>query len=319
MNTVFDPSILFISDNFWKEHYKDCQKQLLDYIRFIKEHKFTKVYLTLELQKFFWEPPTPHPWRRDKTSISDGLIEQYYELFKIIETIPQNELHCDIKPELKFSINNIKIFECFLKLLHQVIHSNEIFYLCLGLENQYNDYCIKCDCHLNNKELKPICITNSSKWLCHLNPNDLLIIKEARLKKLTNKVIKNKNKVINTDVSGTGTHKSIWKKKITKLTDIPDCSARKLFKLLVDTGYVKSIKFLDFPANKLPAVDPPFLKIINTSVKVDSYVINCMFMGKGKIGNSQNITINFIENMGKEFREVFLDNKIKIDDLEKLF
>ena len=67
--TIFDPSVLFISDEDWKDDLKrdEFLEHLIENIDIIDKYKFTMIYWSDELEEFFWLDPLL-PWRRDRST-----------------------------------------------------------------------------------------------------------------------------------------------------------------------------------------------------------------------------------------------------------
>ncbi len=185
--TVFEPSILWISENEWNDSKirDDFIDHLLNNLGFIHDYKITKIYWTESLEESLWTSQLP-PWRLDR-DWRLKIVPQLNRLFsKNIEYINDMENTCEVEPNLCCSFNKDDIINNFLKLMHRVIINRQEIYLCLGLENQKDTYNFYCKCH--NLKCKPQLIKRASEWFSYVDllkdywPRDIkdtYLLKEA--------------------------------------------------------------------------------------------------------------------------------------------
>lgn len=235
MNTVLDPSILFISNEDWK--IEEVRDEFLEHCYDILgkiDEKNIKIYWSENLDYYLLESPQIPPWRFEKDWGNQITPILYRLLNSNIESLEFKKEWdvCKVNPSLKHSYNKEEIHNCFLKLMHEIIDRNEQIYLCLSKDNIEEQYSFKCDCHPN--ELKPSIVRNNSEWIKYINveeeywpinKDDFLKFEQAleivRLLKYPKKSFRYKYKFSNTF------KKSILKEDLHK-SDILEKIAKRL-------------------------------------------------------------------------------------------
>ncbi len=155
MNTILDPTILFISETDWyvEENRDDFLDHLRDNLKNIDEYSLTKIYWNDDLEYYLWASPQIPPWRTGR-DWKIPLVPIIYALLnknKILLDFSDDWSPCSVSPDInKCHIENIN--DCFLKLLHEIINREEDIFLCVGIKNKLsnnNKYSFSCNCHLN--------------------------------------------------------------------------------------------------------------------------------------------------------------------------
>lgn len=114
--------------------------------------------------------------------------------------------------------------------------------------------------------------------------------------------------------SGTGTHSSMWGRRIETINDVPDFE-RNLLKKMIQTEYVKSITFLAFEKN-WSSVETPMIVVNNISTTENSDIMLCTIRGKGSKQHCQDIRIELIK--GGNSLASLCDNVISSEKLDAL-
>ena len=175
MNTIFDPSILFMSTaDDWKNPKKRDEfiKYLLDNLKCITEYCITQVYWTDELEEFLWNHPKLPPWRFDivwKYQIIPQIYKFFSKCMKRIENF-EEAITCAIQPLLSCICSEVEIHNSFLRLMHFLIKQEENVYFCAATKNRLpgnQRYTFYCECHSNR--LKPLLICNPESWFNHID------------------------------------------------------------------------------------------------------------------------------------------------------
>lgn len=169
MNTILDPSVLFMSDRDWRERQEEALCHLQGHLESIGSHGVTRVWWADELEELLWSDP-PLPWRRDGVRNNQIVPQLYALLTNCIEPIDEMEmmeaLACMVEPRLKCECHRGgQILEVFLRLVHCIVGRGKNTYFCIGLDNQSSDHhTFHCDCH--SFRLKPTIIGTPEEW-CH--------------------------------------------------------------------------------------------------------------------------------------------------------
>ncbi|MBP2657801.1 MAG: hypothetical protein H6Q69_833 [Firmicutes bacterium] len=173
MNAVFDPSILFISDQDWFDGSKKdfFLKYLLDNLTIINKFKISKIYWTEDLNVLLWSSPNVPPWRID-TDTRNSLVPIIYRLFPDCTIDVQNSVTeaCLIQPELRCKCCKCEVDTSFMQMMHSLITRDEDVYFCVGQNNIMKDgtnYIFYCNCHATT--LTPLIISNHLHWLRHID------------------------------------------------------------------------------------------------------------------------------------------------------
>lgn len=175
MNAVLDPSILFISTSEWvieekRDMFLDKLYTLLDVISKMPD---VQIYWDDFLESYLWEYPQLPPWRVDK-DWKNTIVPTLHKLFnKNINLIEykNNWNPCKVTPEIIYKYDNYKVYECFLKLMHEIIDMNENIFLCLSSENSASEYIFNCNCHENY--INPILIKKEEDFLRNMEIENL--------------------------------------------------------------------------------------------------------------------------------------------------
>jgi len=169
MNTVFDPSILFISEEDWQNPEKRdfFLEHLLAHLENITEHHITQIYWTDELEELLWTHPQLPPWRLDR-DWQLKIVPILYDLFAkcriILEDLEEESL-CTMQPPLKTRYDVGEIHDSFLKLMHFLLALEENVYFCVGIDNQLSgdkSYEFHSDTH--EFILRPVLINKPDEW-----------------------------------------------------------------------------------------------------------------------------------------------------------
>ena len=176
MNTVFDPSILFMSTvDDWQNPEKrdEFLKYLLDNLKCITEYRITKIYWTDELEESLWNNPKLPPWRQDIVWKNQIVPQIYYRFYsKCIKRIGNFDetITCEMQPLLKCICSEVEIHNSFLRLMHFLIKRAENVYFCTAIKNRLQgkqSYNFCCDCH--SYRLNPLLICSPESWLKYID------------------------------------------------------------------------------------------------------------------------------------------------------
>ena len=173
MNTVFDTSLLFISDTDWQDEIKrdNFLSNLFQNLEYIKEYDICKIYWSNELEERFWHSPQLQPWR-SYPNYKYQIIPTLYNKFKTIKSIldiPKELEESQVEPSMQHNYDNQEIDSEFMRLLHKIITQEEEIYLCLSKENQAESYEFSCQCH--SYKLLPELIKEPDNWLKEVDIN----------------------------------------------------------------------------------------------------------------------------------------------------
>lgn len=169
INTVFEPSMLFIHEDDWNDEVvrDDFLSHLEKHLMFISEYKVTKIYWNDELESYLWSYPQRPPWRLSR-DWSNPLVLILYRLFsRNIILLPyfQVQNSCSITPDLNDAYNR-NILVAFLKIVHELIHREQKFILCLGIKNKsFSDRDFLCTCNCFGTSLSPEIVYDPNDWL----------------------------------------------------------------------------------------------------------------------------------------------------------
>ncbi len=172
MNTVIEPSLLFISEEKWYDLEKrdEFLEHLLNHLENITTYSITKIYWSDDLEEMIWNHPQLPPWRTDR-DWKLQIVPVIYELFSKCRIIIQDietDKDCSIIPPFK-EICKDEIYELFISLLHFIIKAQENIFLCVGIDNRLQNnekYLLKSDS--TDRSLKPFLINNPDDWLQHV-------------------------------------------------------------------------------------------------------------------------------------------------------
>ncbi|MDM8556101.1 hypothetical protein QUF75_15360 [Desulfococcaceae bacterium HSG7] len=172
MNTVIEPSLLFISEEKWYDLEKrdEFLEHLLNHLENITTYNITKIYWSDDLEEMIWNHPQLPPWRTDR-DWKLQIVPVIYELFSKCRIIIQDietDTDCSIIPPFK-EICKDEIYELFINLLHFIIKLQENIFLCVGIDNRLQNnakYLLKSDS--TDQSLKPFLINNPDDWLQHV-------------------------------------------------------------------------------------------------------------------------------------------------------
>ncbi len=171
MNVIFEPSLLFISDENWKDEEKQdlFLEHLINHLEMIDRFDICKVWWTDELQTILIGNPNMHPWYGSdlRNPIIVAISQKFYNR---VDIISEADTECQVNPNLIITYTNQFANDHFLKLVHTLIEDGYNFYLCVGIENRLtspNQYSFFCKCHQNT--LNPILINSATNWFLYLD------------------------------------------------------------------------------------------------------------------------------------------------------
>lgn len=178
MYTVFDPSMLWISETDWQDEEKRLQflDHLLQNLTYIDDYRITRIYWTETFEHLLWSAPQLPPWRKSrdwKIKIIPVINRRLQRNLKWIKC--PGDLHeCKVEPAMTYSYGKTEINTHFMELMHLMIIQKENVYLCLGVENQLpqntNGYIFSCQCH--QKQIIPLLINVPDDWLKFVDLED---------------------------------------------------------------------------------------------------------------------------------------------------
>lgn len=173
MNTIFDPSLLFISKENWynPEKRDDFLEHLQSHLENITDYHVTQIYWTDDLEEMIWNHPQLPPWRKDR-DWSLKIVPMIYELFSkcrvILEDI-EADTNCSVTPPLR-EICNGEIHEPFIHLLHFIVKLQENVFFAVGTDNRLkNDEKYVFESNSANQKSEPVLINNSDDWLKYID------------------------------------------------------------------------------------------------------------------------------------------------------
>lgn len=168
MHSVFEPSVLFISENDWKNevHRDRFLNRLLDNLKAVDECQITKIYWTSELECHLWNPPLMPPWRKDR-DFKLQMVPIIYKNFsnKCVFLDGDNlSIAATASPLMSAIEGGEEKLQSFLKLMHEIIHRSEEVCLCLGKKNDaLNEVVFSCAC--SGSQIRPRLIKSILDWL----------------------------------------------------------------------------------------------------------------------------------------------------------
>lgn len=174
MNSILEPSILFISEEEWRNITKRDAflEHFLKHLDTISTYSITKIYWTDALEQLLINHVYSPPWVSD-TNWSNQFFPIFYKNFSSIKLIVDSELNwnaCQSNPSLSCPNLNTEILERFLELAHCLINKKEKVYLCLSFDKKKTNcstYRFYCNCHDNN--LEPTIISDPNDWFNHID------------------------------------------------------------------------------------------------------------------------------------------------------
>lgn len=174
MNSILDPSILFISEDEWRNVTKRDKflEHFINHLEIINSYSLTKIYWTDALEELLLHHINSQPWVSD-TNWRNKFFPVFYNKFTRVRLIIDSESSwnaCQSNPMLSCPHIKTEILERFLELAHFLIDKNEKVYFCLSFDKQKincSTYCFSCNCHDNH--LEPISIFAPNDWLDHID------------------------------------------------------------------------------------------------------------------------------------------------------
>jgi hypothetical protein len=173
MNAVFEPSLMFISDEDWyvAEKRDAFLQHFSDHLECIDVYDICQILWTEEFDILMWETPQMHPWQQEYWAA----MQIIPNLYKILNNRTNYDFYCEeksanVSPKLQNEIITNNANEIFLKLVHTLIAFEEDFYLCVGSQNKLSanqKYHFSCDCHKNL--LIPVLHNSAVDWFPCIN------------------------------------------------------------------------------------------------------------------------------------------------------
>jgi hypothetical protein len=174
MNSILEPSILFISEEEWRDTTKRDAflEHFLGHLEVISNYSITKVYWTDALEELLINHIYSPPWVSD-ANWSNQFFPILYNRFNPVKVLIESELNlnaCQSSPVLSCPHLKEEVLERFLELVHSLIDENEKVYFCLNFDKQrasHSTYIFSCSCH--NNRLEPTVIFDSDDWFNHID------------------------------------------------------------------------------------------------------------------------------------------------------
>lgn len=173
MNTVFDPTILFITESEW--HNSEKRDGFLDHLsqnlKYIYDFSITKVYWTNELEELLWNDPCFPPWRKE-IDWKNKIVPVFYNRLqscRVFVNLSTSIIGCSVRPQITFKSCKLEASYLFMRLMNHVLTSGEEIFLCVGIENQLlgnQKYIFFNEC--NSHQLVPELINVPEDWLKHV-------------------------------------------------------------------------------------------------------------------------------------------------------
>lgn len=172
MNAVFEPSLLFISQEDWLDEDRklDFLELLLCHLDNIDKYDICKILWTEKLQVSLFEQPDKHPWLgADTKELLVPII--YKKFFFRQEIISSHATISQMTPSLLESFFDNQVFDNFLKLVHTLVDDKTSFYFCRGLNGELAaaDCFFECEC---GNTLKPPHLITCNDWFQYIKPVD---------------------------------------------------------------------------------------------------------------------------------------------------
>lgn len=180
MNVVFEPTLLFITEDNWNDIQKQdlFLEQLLCHLETVDKYDICEINWSDELQLNLVEQPEIHPWFQ--SDLRNPLIATIHQKLYSRQTfLPSSDIECTIEPPLLSEFPETDVNSNFKKLLHSLIEFEETFYLCVGSENisQTGSYTMNCLCH---SSYSPVIINTCKDWLSLLDVVELFYPQNTR-------------------------------------------------------------------------------------------------------------------------------------------
>lgn len=319
---LIEPTCLAFKLAVSNKDFSDSNNELLEFKNFIKElqdlfkgleENRLKIAITKELRDIYL------------SSIPISVYDAKHPIHKLAIEVYTSKLMNSVKVVHKFGAHSLEIdFDNA-----SVIKNNEIYnsdtYLHwrdmsgLIFENKLTAAILK--------SKRQTIYRGNTAFICNLSRSlkrevfiydkllDLKNSREIKLQRLSN-YIRSVIPLDNIPCSGTGTHSSMWNKSIREINDVPNFE-RELLKKLMDTGIVKSIKFLAFE-KKLDSVESPLIVVNRVEEKSNTVLLMCTLRGQGVKQHCQDIVIEVVKDFAYELVSA-LDYEISIDKLDNLF
>ncbi len=174
MKGLLEPSILFISEEEWRNTVKRDAflEHFLKHLEIISSYSITQIYWTDELEELLMNHAYSPPWVSDP-NWSNQFFPILYKKFNPVKLIIDSELNwsaCQSDPIIACPHINAEILERFLELAHFLIDKDEKVYFCINFDKQTADcstYHFFCNCHDNH--LEPIVVINPDDWFNHID------------------------------------------------------------------------------------------------------------------------------------------------------
>lgn len=179
MNTLLDPSILFISEEHWQNDdlRDEFLQHLLDNLMYIDEYKITKIYWSEEIEELLWLSPQVPPWRQDKDWKMQLVPIIYNKLNSnrefLIFSNSSSTATCTITPELNTDSVKDEVKNVLIKLINELIYIQQDIFFCVGKNNQLPpDYNYIFCSQQPAASLEPELINSPNEWLRYINTQE---------------------------------------------------------------------------------------------------------------------------------------------------
>jgi mRNA-degrading endonuclease YafQ of YafQ-DinJ toxin-antitoxin module len=168
MNAIFEPSLLFISDENW--HDEEKQDMFLDllanHLNIIEKFDICSIYWSEEFDILMYDTPQMHPWKKEYWAFTQIIPN----IYKILNNRANRDYFCSenacfVNPEFTYTVNQSNAHDYFLKLVHTLLKFQKTFFLCVGIQNKIEKnlfYSFKCDCH--QIQNTPVLLNNPKDW-----------------------------------------------------------------------------------------------------------------------------------------------------------
>lgn len=175
MNSILEPSILFISEEEWRDITKRDAflEHFLNHLDIISSYSITKIYWTDSLEELLINHIYSPPWVSDANwgnQFFPILYNKFNPVKLIVDSSELSWTACQSNPALSCSNIKTEILERFLELAHFLIDKNEKAYFCLSFDKQKvncSTYCFSCNCHHNY--LEPTIVLAPNDWFEHID------------------------------------------------------------------------------------------------------------------------------------------------------
>ncbi|TFG25573.1 MAG: hypothetical protein EU529_00750 [Promethearchaeota archaeon] len=155
-NLIFDPAILFISDNVLTEleQAESVIINLIEFMNIIDEYNLF-LYWNNELQQEFYQNYYNNILNY-RPQIHTSFLQKLFPKLISINTEEYNE--CNIITDFRFCADLSDCYLCFQKLAHFLIHNKSLIGYFLSVLQNREDYIFRCRNCKDSKELKPLII-----------------------------------------------------------------------------------------------------------------------------------------------------------------